>query len=67
MKVYDTVNKVELEATEKELVDIMVNGRQVDLILNEKKTDADGYLTTLELLSFFLFTEFLFSAVLLIS
>ena len=34
MKVYDTVNKVELEATEKELVDIMVNGRQVDLILN---------------------------------
>jgi hypothetical protein len=45
MKVYDTVNKVELEATEKELVDIMVNGRQVDLILNEKKTDADGYLT----------------------
>ena len=45
LKVYDTVNKVELEATEKELVDIMVNGRQVDLILNEKKTDADGYLT----------------------
>ena len=45
MKVYDTINKVELEATEKELVDIMVNGRQVDLILNEKKTDADGYLT----------------------
>ena len=24
MKVYDTVNKVELEATEKELVDIMM-------------------------------------------
>ncbi|MEG0109000.1 MAG: hypothetical protein RR705_09135, partial [Lachnospiraceae bacterium] len=27
------------------LIDLMVAGRQVDVILNEKKTDADGYLT----------------------
>lgn len=45
MKVYDTINKVELEADTKKLVDIMVDGRQVDLYLNEKKTDADGYLS----------------------
>ena len=46
MKVYDTVNKEELEvATTKDLINIMVQGRQVDLILKEKKTDEDGYLT----------------------
>lgn len=45
MKVYDTINKVELEADTKKLVDIMVDGRQVDLYLSEKKTDADGYLS----------------------
>lgn len=46
MKVYDTVNKVELEATEEELIKLMApGGRQVDLYLNEKKTDEDGYLT----------------------
>ena len=38
MKVYDTVNKVELEANEKELVQIMVDGRQVDVYLKEKKS-----------------------------
>lgn len=46
MKVYDTVNKVELEATEEELIKLMApGGRQVDLYLDEKKTDEDGYLT----------------------
>ena len=45
MKVYDTVNKTELELDEKGLIDIMVAGRQVDLILNEKKADADGYMS----------------------
>lgn len=46
MKVYDTVNKVELEATTDELVKLMApGGRQVDLYLKEKKSDEDGYLT----------------------
>ena len=45
MKVYDTVNKTELELDEKGLIDIMVAGRQVYLILNEKKSDADGYMS----------------------
>ena len=46
MKVYDTVNKVELEATEEELIKLMApGGRQVDLYLEGKKTDEDGYLT----------------------
>lgn len=45
MKVYDTINKVELEADTKKLIDIMVEGRQVDLILDGKKTDADGYMS----------------------
>ena len=40
MKVYDTINKIELEADTKKSVDIMVDGRQVDLHLSEKKTDA---------------------------
>ena len=31
MKVFDTVNNVELEADTKKLVDIMVDGRQVDV------------------------------------
>ena len=46
MKVYDAVNKKELEATEEELITLMSpGGRQVDLYLKEKKTDEDGYLT----------------------
>lgn len=46
MKIYDTVKKedVEIEST-KDLIKIMVDGRQVDLHLHEKKTDEDGYLT----------------------
>ena len=46
MKVYDRIKKVELDLTNKELIDLMANhNRQVDLILNAPKTDADGYLT----------------------
>ena len=46
MKVYDRIKKVELDLTNKELIDLMTNhNRQVDLILNAPKTDADGYLT----------------------
>ena len=45
MKVYDVVKKEELELDTKGLKDIMLAGRQVDLILKEKKTDDVGYLT----------------------
>lgn len=45
MKAYDLVNKKELEADYDSLVELMRNNRQVDLILYEKKTDEDGYLT----------------------
>ena len=46
MKVYDTVKNVELEVSTNDLLDLMRNeNRQVDLILKEKVTDADGYLT----------------------
>lgn len=45
MKVYDTVKKEELEADTKKLVDIMVEGRQVDIYLKEAKSDADGYMS----------------------
>lgn len=46
MKVYDAVNKVETEVDgTKDLIQIMKDGRQVDLYLPEKVTDVDGYLT----------------------
>lgn len=45
MKAYDLINKKEVDVTKKDLVDLMNNNRQVDLILKEKKTDSDGYLT----------------------
>ena len=45
MKVYDTINHVELEADTQKLINIMVEGRQVDLHLKSEKSDADGYLT----------------------
>ena len=41
MKVYDTVNNVELEADTQGLVDIMVAGRQVDVYLPAPRSDAD--------------------------
>ena len=46
MKVIDTVNKVELDLSTEELVDLVANqNRQVDLIFADKHTDEDGYLT----------------------
>jgi hypothetical protein len=46
MKAYDLINKIEMEVTYDSLIDLMAKGnRQVDLILNEKTTDEDGYLT----------------------
>ena len=46
MKVNDMIQKVEKDLTKEELVDLMANhNRQVDLILKEKTTDEDGYLT----------------------
>lgn len=46
MTIYDSVKKEEVEVNGTQgLVDIMKDGRQVDLYLEEKKTDEDGYLT----------------------
>jgi hypothetical protein len=45
MKAYDLIHKKEIEVTYDSLVELMRNNRQVDLILNDKKTDDDGYLT----------------------
>lgn len=45
MKAYDLIKKQELEVTVDSLIDLMRNNRQVDLILPEKITDSDGYLT----------------------
>ena len=46
MKIYDTVNKTEVEVDgTKGLIQIMKDGRQVDIYLKEKKTDADGYMS----------------------
>ena len=46
MKIYDAVNKteVEIEGT-KGLIQIMKDGRQVDIYLKEKKSDEDGYMS----------------------
>ena len=46
MKVYDSVNKTEVEVDGTQgLIDIMVSRRQVDIYLKGEKSDADGYLT----------------------
>ena len=46
MKVYDYVNKKELDLTRSELIDMVANqNRQVDLVFAEKHTDDDGYLS----------------------
>ncbi|SHK66824.1 hypothetical protein [Hespellia stercorisuis] len=46
MKIYDSVNKVDVEVDgTKGLIQLMVDGRQVDLYLKEKKSDEDGYMT----------------------
>ncbi len=46
MKIYDTVKDEEIEVeNDDDLMQIMIDGRQVDLIFDGTKTDADGYLT----------------------
>ena len=46
MKIYDTVNKTETEVDgTKGLIQIMKDGRQVDIYLKEKKSDEDGYMS----------------------
>ena len=46
MKIYDSVKKTEVEISDyKQLIQIMRDGRQVDLYLKEKKSDDMGYLT----------------------
>lgn len=44
MRVYDTIKKEEITTDIDGLVKIMIDGRQVDLIFEEAKTDADGYI-----------------------
>jgi len=44
MKVFDFVNKVELDLSNEQLVDMMLNhNRQVDLVWAEQKSDEDGH------------------------
>ena len=46
MKVFDSVNKTEVEVDgTKGLIQLMKDGRQVDLHLKEKKSDEDGYMS----------------------
>jgi hypothetical protein len=45
MKVKDVVNNIELDLNREDLIQKMKDGRQVDLILKEKKSDDIGYLT----------------------
>jgi hypothetical protein len=45
MKVKDIVNNEVTELSQEDLIQKMKDGRQVDLILKEKKTDDVGYLT----------------------
>ncbi|HNZ83232.1 MAG TPA: hypothetical protein PKY98_05760 [Sedimentibacter sp.] len=46
MKAYDLINKVEMDVTTQDLINLMTEAnRQIDLILYDKKTDDDGYLT----------------------
>ena len=46
MKIYDTVNKSEAEVDgTKGLIELMKDGRQVDVYLKAEKTDDDGYMS----------------------
>lgn len=45
MQVKDIVNNEEMELSREDLIAKMKDGRQVDLILKEKKSDDIGYLT----------------------
>ncbi len=45
MTIYDKVNKTDIEiSANKDLIDIMTKGRQVDLYFEVEKSDADGYM-----------------------
>jgi len=45
MKVFDTVNKEEVEIELSDLMQIMIDGRQVDLYFDHVKSDVDGYIS----------------------
>jgi len=45
MKVFDKIKQEEKDLSRKELIDLMLHDRQIDLVLHEKKSDEDGYLT----------------------
>lgn len=45
MKAYDMIQKLDVEATRKSLIELMLHDRQVDLTFGETLTDADGYLS----------------------
>ena len=45
MKAYDMIEKQDRELSRKELIDLMLHDRQIDLTFEEALTDADGYLT----------------------
>ena len=45
MKVYDRIKKEDLDLTTEQLIDLVANhNRQVDLVFDHVRTDADGYL-----------------------
>lgn len=45
MKAYDRIKKEEIECDWASLMDLMVNDRQIELILSEPETDDSDYLT----------------------
>jgi len=45
MKAYDMIEKTDKELTRKELIDLMLHDRQVDITFGEVLSDADGYLS----------------------
>jgi hypothetical protein len=46
MKAYDLIKNIEIDVTTQDLINLMTEeNRQIDLILHDKKTDEDGYLT----------------------
>ena len=49
MKAYDMINKQELDLDRKALIDLMLHDRQVDLAFDQVRSDADGYLSWLQL------------------
>lgn len=45
MKAYDMIEKKDLDLTRKELVDLMLHDRQIDMTFGTTLSDADGYLS----------------------